>query len=112
MNESKIAIIGLDILVEIFKVFGIDVYPVKNSDEAYEVYKSLPEKEYSLIIVLESVAGKIVENLRGREKIPLILPDTFSDKKLGEEILRGIAEKALGIDIISEGEGYYGRKNS
>ncbi|ACI19148.1 V-type ATP synthase subunit F [Dictyoglomus thermophilum] len=112
MNENKIAIIGLGSLIEVFRIFGLDVYPVRNPDEAYEIYMSLSEKEYSLIIVLESVAGKIVENLKGKGKIPLILPDTFSNRKMGEELLRDMAEKALGIDIISEGEGYYGRKNS
>jgi len=112
MFEGKVAIIGLDLLVEIFKVFGFDVFPVKNSDEAFEVYSSLSDKDYSLIIVLESVSGKIIENLKGKGKIPLILPDTFSNRKMGEELLRDMAEKALGIDIISEGEGYYGRKNS
>lgn len=110
MFEGKVAIIGLDLLVEIFKVFGFEVFPVKNSDEAFEVYSSLSDKDYSLIIVLESVSGKIIENLKGKN--PLILPDTFSQEKLGEEILKNLAEKALGIDIISEGEGYYGRKNS
>lgn len=110
MFEGKVAIIGLDLLVEVFKIFGFDVFPVKNSDEAFEVYLSLSENEYFLIIILESVAGKIVENLRGKN--PLILPDTFSQEKIGEEVLKNLAEKALGIDIISEGEGYYGRKNS
>lgn len=110
MFDGKIAIIGLDLLVEVFRIFGLEVFPVKNSDEAFEVYLTLADKDYSLIIVLESVAGKIVENLRGKN--PLILPDTFSQEKIGEEVLKNLAEKALGIDIISEGEGYYGRKNS
>uniref|UniRef100_A0A7C3RM14 V-type ATP synthase subunit F n=1 Tax=Dictyoglomus thermophilum TaxID=14 RepID=A0A7C3RM14_DICTH len=103
MLEGKIAIIGLESLVEIFKIYGVDVFPVKNEKEAFDVFNRLSDKEYSLIIVLESVSGKILENVK--DKIPLILPDTFSQRKLGEEILRDMAEKALGIDILSEGEG-------
>lgn len=110
MFEGKVALIGKDLLVEFFKIFGLDVFPVKDPEEAFRVYLDLSEKEYSLIIVLESVAGKILEDLK--EKTPLILPDTFSQQKLGEEVLKNLAEKALGIDIISKGEGYYGRKNS
>ncbi|HOJ92148.1 MAG TPA: V-type ATP synthase subunit F [Dictyoglomaceae bacterium] len=110
MIEGKIAIIGLDSLVEIFRVFGLDVFPVRNADEAFEIYSNLSEDEYPVIVVLESVAGKIIEG--SKKEALLILPDTFSDKKLGEEILRDLAEKALGIDIFAEGEGYYGRENS
>jgi len=103
MLEGKIAIIGLESLVEIFKIYGVEVFPVKDEKEAFEVFNGLSDKEYSLVIVLESVSGKIVENVK--DKILLILPDTFSQRKLGEEILRDMAEKALGIDILSEGEG-------
>jgi len=110
MVEGKIAIIGLESLVEIFRIFGVDVFPVGNANEAFDVYNNLSEDEYSIIVVLESVAGKIIEN--SKKKTPLVLPDTFSNKKLGEEILRDLVEKALGIDIFAEGEGYYGRENS
>ncbi|PMQ01560.1 MAG: V-type ATP synthase subunit F [Dictyoglomus sp. NZ13-RE01] len=108
MAEGKIAIIGISDLIEIFKIFGIDAFGVANDEQALEVFNNLSNKDYKLIIVLESVSGKILEE-KTKNKI-LILPDTYSHGNIGMEMIRKQIEKALGVDIL-EGEGYYERKN-
>lgn len=108
MSEGKIAIIGFNDLVEIFKIFGVDTFSVENDAQALEVFNNLSEKDYKLIIILESVSRKILDQ-KTKKRI-LVLPDTFSNFNLGMEIIRKSIEKALGVDIL-EGEGYYERKN-
>ncbi len=109
MSEGRIAIIGFKDLIEIFKIFGVETFSVKNDLQALDVFKNLSEKEYKLIIILESVSQKILE--QKTKKRVLILPDTFSHINLGMEIIRENIEKVLGVDILAEGEGYYERKN-
>ncbi|KUK03482.1 MAG: ATP synthase (F/14-kDa) subunit [Thermotoga sp. 50_1627] len=99
-------IIGPEKLVSVFAVLGVEVRPVSDAKEAFEVFTRV-QNEYSLIVVLESVAEKILQNVK--EDLPLILPDTFSHEKKSEKALRKLFEKILGVDLLAEGEGYYGR---
>ncbi|MCX7845993.1 MAG: V-type ATP synthase subunit F [Dictyoglomaceae bacterium] len=109
MSEGKIAIIGFKDLIEIFKIFGVNTFEVENDMQALDIFNNLSEKEYKLVIILESVSQRIL-NQKTKKRI-LILPDTFSNFNLGMEILRKNIEKVLGVDILAEGEGYYERKN-
>jgi|YelNatPaOPRAMG01_1025707.scaffolds.fasta_scaffold00401_41 V/A-type H+-transporting ATPase subunit F len=109
MSEGKIAIIGFGDLIEIFKIFGIDTFKVENDLQAVDIFNNLSEKDYKLIIVLESISRRIID-LKTKKRV-LILPDTFSNYNLGIEIIRKNIEKSLGVDILAEGEGYYERKN-
>ncbi|HBT40062.1 MAG: V-type ATP synthase subunit F [Pseudothermotoga sp.] len=106
MSEAKMIIIGPEKLVSVFAVLGVEVRPVSDAKEAFEVFTRV-QNEYSLIVVLESVAEKILQNVK--EDLPLILPDTFSHEKKSEKALRKLFEKILGVDLLAEGEGYYGR---
>ncbi|MCS7202207.1 MAG: V-type ATP synthase subunit F [Dictyoglomus sp.] len=109
MSEGKIAIIGFKDLIEIFKIFGVETFSVENDIQALNVFDNLSERDYKLIIILESVSQRVLEQ-KTKKRI-LILPDTFSNFNLGMEIIRKNIEKVLGVDILSEGEGYYERKN-
>lgn len=109
MSEGKIAIIGFKDLIEIFRIFGVETFIVENDSQALDIFNNLSEKDYKLIIILESVSQKILDQ-RTNKRI-LILPDTFSKFNLGMEIVREKIKKVLGVDILAEGEGYYERKN-
>ncbi|MGB9790938.1 V-type ATP synthase subunit F [Thermotoga caldifontis] len=106
MSEGRIAIIGPEKLVGIFSMFGVETHPVSDAKEAYDVFVKV-QNQYSLIVVLESVADKILQDVK--ENPPLVLPDTFSHEKKSEKALRKLFEKILGVDLLAEGEGYYGR---
>jgi V/A-type H+-transporting ATPase subunit F len=106
MSEAKMIIIGPEKLVSIFALLGVEVRPVSDAKEAYDAFIKV-QNEYSLIVVLESVAEKILQNVK--ENLPLILPDTFVHEKKSEKALRRLFEKILGVDLLAEGEGYYER---
>ncbi|MEN3009194.1 V-type ATP synthase subunit F [Pseudothermotoga sp.] len=106
MFENNIAVIGPEALINIFSLFGVKIYPVSNAREAYDVFLKI-QNQHPLIIVLESVSDKVLESVR--EKLPLVLPDTFCYEKKSEKTLRKLFEKILGVDLLAEGEGYYGR---
>lgn len=106
MYEGRMIIIGPEKLISVFSIFGVEVRPASNAQEAYDVFVKV-QGEYPLVVVLESVAEKILQNVR--EKMPLVLPDTFSHEKKSEKALRKLFERILGVDLLAEGEGYYGR---
>lgn len=100
------AVIGPERLINIFSLFGAKIYPAPSAKEAYDVFLRI-QNQYPLIVVLESVSDKILENVK--EKLPLVLPDTFCHERKSEKALRKLFEKILGVDLFTEGEGYYGR---
>lgn len=106
MLENSMAAIGPEKLISIFSLFGVRIYPASSAKEAYDVFLKI-QSQYPLIIVLESVSDRILESMK--ERLPLVLPDTFCYEKKSEKALRKLFEKILGVDLLAEGEGYYGR---
>ena len=104
---SSIAVLGKERNILGFKPFGVDVYlfhnNIKNADKWFA---DILKKRYELIIVTESIAEKIkdqIDELWEKE-----LPVVLTIRGLGEttrssfDRLRQLVIKAIGADLFKE----------
>jgi vacuolar-type H+-ATPase subunit F/Vma7 len=104
---ANIAVVGEERNVLGFKPFGVDVYLSHESNEEIEKwFRSILGKEYKLILITETVAARLQEQIQAlwEKDFPVVL--TISG--LGEttsaafERLRKLVIKAIGTDLLKE----------
>jgi vacuolar-type H+-ATPase subunit F/Vma7 len=104
---ADIAVVGEERNILGFKPFGVDVYLSQESDENIEDwFRSIVKKEYRLILITETVARRLREQIQSlwERDFPVVL--TISG--LGEtsstafDRLRSLVIKAVGTDLLKE----------
>lgn len=88
-----------------FKALGIDVYSFEPSKKE-ELILKLREEDYSIIFISENVYEELKE-FAGQEVAKftpavVIIPSPEGSQGLGTERIKKIAEKAVGVDLLSE----------
>jgi len=104
---SSIAILGEERNILGFKPFGVDVYLYNESGKnAEEWFSEILKGKYELIIVTESIAERIKEQID--ELWEKELPVVLTIRGLGEttrssfDRLRRLVIKAIGADLFKE----------
>ncbi|GEM_PF-1217259 len=104
---ASIAIIGEERNILGFKPYGVDVYlSHETTGDLEDWFKSIVKKNYKLILISDTVAGKLKEqiDLLWTKDFPVVL----SIRGLGEETsmaserLRHLVIKAVGTDLFKE----------
>jgi len=104
---ANIAVVGEERNVMGFKPFGVDVYLAHEvAEDLEEWFRSVLKKEYKLILITETVAKKLHEQIQAlwEKDFPVVL--TISG--LGEttsgafDRLRSLVIKAIGTDLLKE----------
>jgi V/A-type H+-transporting ATPase subunit F len=104
---ANIAVVGEERNVLGFKPFGVDVYLSHESrGDLEDWFRSIVKKEYKLILITETVARNLHEQIQAlwEKDFPVVL--TISG--LGEtssaafDRLRGLVIKAVGTDLLKE----------
>jgi len=104
---DSIAVLGEKRNILGFKPFGVDVYfYTEGNINIEELFKSIIKKKYKLILISESIAPKLkdqIEEIRKKE-LPVVLTIRGMGEKtsLAFEHLRSLVMKAIGIDIFKE----------
>lgn len=106
---SRVAVMGDKTSVLGFKALGLDTYALARVEEAEQVWRSLQEKDYSIIFVTEQAYQEIekeIESLMALTPVVVIIPSTTGSIGLAKARMKRIVEKAVGVDIMfQEGEG-------
>jgi len=106
---SRVAVMGDKTSVLGFKALGLDTYALARVEEAEQVWRSLQEKDYSIIFVTEQAYQEIekeIESLTALTPVVVIIPSTTGSIGLAKARMKRIVEKAVGVDIMfQEGEG-------
>lgn len=106
---SRVAVMGDKTSVLGFKALGLDTYALVRVEEAEQVWRSLQEKDYSIIFVTEQAYQEIekeIESLTALTPVVVIIPSTTGSIGLAKARMKRIVEKAVGVDIMfQEGEG-------
>jgi vacuolar-type H+-ATPase subunit F/Vma7 len=104
---ANIAVVGEERNVLGFKPFGVDVHLTHETDEQLEEwFRSIVRKDYKLILITETVAVKLKEQIQDlwEKDFPVVL--TISG--IGEtssaafDRLRSLVIKAVGTDLLKE----------
>lgn len=108
-RSAKIGVVGDKDSILCFKAFGLDIFPVVESEpeESRKVVDSLARNEYGIIFITEQIAQTISETInRYNSQIqPAIIPIPGNKGSLGIGLARiqSNVEKAVGINILDEG---------
>jgi V/A-type H+-transporting ATPase subunit F len=102
----KIGVIGDKDSVLCFKAFGMDVYPVSESqaEENRKIIDSMARNGYGIIFITEQVASHVPETIDryNKEMTPaiILIPSNAGSLGVGLERIRKNVEKAVGINIL------------
>jgi V/A-type H+-transporting ATPase subunit F len=90
--------------ITVYKAAGIDIYPVKDSQEAKIKINKLVEDSYGIIFIIEDLLKGLSETIeRFREAItPAIIsiPGVSGSKGSGIKQLKDAMERAVGVDVL------------
>lgn len=100
----KVAVMGDYDSIYGFSALGIDIYPVKEKDEAKATLKKLVVGEYAIIYVVESVAKNLTEEIdKYKESISpaiILIPGISGNTGEGVALVKSFVEQAVGSDIL------------
>ncbi len=115
-QNFKLAVVGTESSILLFKAFGAETYPVASSNEAQEVLSDIAARhlgdelqtpEFAVVFVEENFYKKLPDDLLtklAQKALPAVVPvpsPDSKDSKFGSKRLSKIVERAVGSDILS-----------
>lgn len=101
---SKIAVIGDKDSILGFKVVGVPVFPVTESEQAARLVHKLAKEDYAVLFITEPIMAEIKETIDRYRALayPAIIPipNNRGSLGLGMKGIRDGMEKAIGVDIL------------
>lgn len=112
----KLAIIGNESSILLYRALGTETYPVTNANEARDMLQELASRDmgdelqtaaYAVVFVEENYYKKLPEDLLTRlskKPLPAVVPvpsPDSDDAKFGSKRISKIVERAVGSDILS-----------
>ena len=100
----KVAVMGDYDSIYGFSALGLDIYPVKEKDEAKQTLKKLALGEYAIIYIVESTAKDLTEEIdKYKESISpaiILVPGVSGNTGEGVAQVKSFVEQAVGSDIL------------
>ena len=104
----KIAVIGAPDTVIGFKALGLDTFPVREADQARQVFKTItkPDQtdEYAIIYLEERLAADMQADIARFKDSPspavILIPGKDGSLGLGQAALQAAVERAVGANIL------------
>lgn len=104
--KTKLAAIGENNIMLIFKAIGVDVFPSTTSQEAGAQIRRLAKEGYNIIFITEEIAAKLDPIIReySYEFLPsiVVIPGLRERNNYALRRLRQAIIKAVGADVIGE----------
>ncbi|BCJ94775.1 V-type ATP synthase subunit F [Anaerocolumna cellulosilytica] len=103
----KIAVLGDRDSIYGFAALGLDIYPIREDEDAAKKLKSLADGRYAVIYITEALQARLDTELdRYRSlKLPAIIPipGVSGNTGMGMQSVKKSVEQAVGSDIIFNG---------
>jgi V/A-type H+-transporting ATPase subunit F len=103
-----VAVLGDRDSILCFKAVGVDVYPAADAAEARDIFQDLVRSEYAVIFITEPLAAELSEQIQEVAYQPLpsvvLIPNSKGALGLGSRHIREVVKKAVGADILAQGE--------
>ncbi len=100
--EGKMAVVGSAATIMVFKAAGVEAFPVADEKSARETLRKVA-RDHSVVFLAEEYAEPLQDLLRRFDEgaYPVVLPiPTGKETGYGEEFLKTVMERALGVDIL------------
>ncbi|MEN8208478.1 MAG: V-type ATP synthase subunit F [Candidatus Fermentibacteria bacterium] len=106
MAEGKIAFIGDADSVLGFRALGVETVVPGNTDEAREQFARLVKENVSIIMITEDMIDHLHDQIEETVHMAIpsvvVLPGIKGTQKRGEDTIRELIIKAVGVDLMSE----------
>jgi vacuolar-type H+-ATPase subunit F/Vma7 len=103
---AKIAFIGKENILRVFKYFGTEVFQVATPEEAEEQLQTLlddTETDWGIVYIEELLAEAFMERIRelNRKTLPVIsiFPSIGEKKGLAGDTLETLVRKVIGVEL-------------
>ena len=106
MAEGKIAFIGDADSVLGFRALGVETVVPGNADEAREQFARLVKEKASIIMITEDMIDHLQDQIDETVHMAIpsvvVLPGIKGTQKRGEDTIRELIIRAVGVDLMSE----------
>ena len=105
-SQGKIAFIGDIDSVLGFRALGVETVVPDGPEEAVACFRRLVREKISVIMVTENMFDCLEEQIEetAQRAIPavVVLPDVTGSRHLGENTIRNLILRAVGVDLMAE----------
>ncbi len=106
MAEGKIAFIGDADSVLGFRALGVETVVPEDPEEAREQFARLVKERTSIIMITENMIDHLQEQIDETVHMAIpsvvVLPGITGTQKRGEDTIRELIIRAVGVDLMSE----------
>ncbi len=106
MAEGKIAFIGDADSVLGFRALGVETVVPVNANEAREQFARLVKEKTSIIMITEDMMDNLQDQIDETVHMAIpsvvVLPGITGTQRRGEDTIRELIIKAVGVDLMSE----------
>ncbi len=106
MAEGRIAFMGDADSVLGFKALGVETVVPRNADEAREQFARLVKEKTAIIMITEDMIDHLQDQIDETVHMAIpsvvVLPGIKGTQKRGEDTIRELIIRAVGVDLMSE----------
>ncbi|HPJ29027.1 MAG TPA: V-type ATP synthase subunit F [Candidatus Sabulitectum sp.] len=107
-EKSRTAFIGDADSVLGFRALGVETYTPSNTGEAVETFKKLVREKVAVIMITEDMLDHLQSEVDQVVSLPVpaivVLPGVQGSKHRGEDTIRNLIIRAVGVDLMAEDE--------
>lgn len=107
-DKGRIAFIGDADSVLGFRALGVETYTPESGSEAVKIFKSMVKEKASVIMITEDMLDYLQNEVDEVVSMPIpavvVLPGVSGSRHKGEDTIRNLIIKAVGVDLMAEDE--------
>jgi len=107
-QKGRTAFIGDADSVLGFRALGVETYTPLNGSEAVGIFKKLVKEKAAVIMITEDMLNYLKSEVDQVVSLPVpaivVLPGVSGSKHTGEDTIRNLIIRAVGVDLMAEEE--------
>jgi V/A-type H+-transporting ATPase subunit F len=107
-GKGRTAFIGDADSVLGFRALGVETYVPESGSEAVRLFRSLVKEKVSVIMITEDMLDYLQMEVNEVVSVPIpavvVLPGVAGSKHMGENTIRNLIIRAVGVDLMAEDE--------
>lgn len=108
MTEGRTAFIGDADTVLGFRALGVETHTPGDRDSTRQTFRRLVREKVSVLLITEDVLEQLEDMVTETLDLPVpavvVLPGVAGSRRRGEDAIRKLIIKAVGVDLMSEDE--------
>jgi len=107
-EKGRTAFIGDADSVLGFRALGVETYTPESGSEAVQTFRKLVKEKVAVIMITEDMLNHLQSEIDQVVHLPVpaivVLPGVSGSKHTGEDTIRNLIIRAVGVDLMAEDE--------